>query len=299
MEKPKLKPMTKTELEMAKNIIIMLDARAKKTKKNDAWFLPKEFVEFCKGIDITNHKSRSFIKVLHLSGHLNRVAVNKLANKYTLNPDSIEMMSIIGSLITPAIKKVSKNMPIGTKLTEKEAAVGLEIRKYVEFAKTLRSTSPSALFKDGSFQAKNVVNHLVRHSICKHNNARYYIRYLHGRGFLKRVKRGVYKIADVKSIKKPQKVKNSDCQGGWQGGWEATPEIKAVQKKCVKVTYGEKQMLNKMDEMQNQMTDMSQTISGLHMVVSELTLGAKKKELTLHNLFKRKLTPKTQLVKGG
>jgi len=293
MEKPNFKPMTKTELEMAKLMIQMLDTRAKKTKKNDAWFEPLNFVLFCEELGINRHKSRSYIKILHLSGHLNRRAVNKVGNEYTLNPDSKEMMGIIDSLISKPVKRVSKNMPIGNVLIKKEAAVAISIQEYVTFAKTLSPTAPAALGDNDSFKAKSALDHLIRHSVCKHHTARYYIRYLHGRGFLERIKRGWYRVASVNSTKKPKKVTPKVVKVS-----EPSKEIKQIQKKCLRVTYGEKQMLNKIENLERQVLDLNQVVTSMHMTMSEMLTAVKEKPLNLSNLFKRKMVPKTQLMKG-
>jgi len=292
------KGMTETQKEMAKLVIMMLDKRARKSNYNYAYFLPKEYVEYCKGFDINSHKLRSFMKHLHLDGHLTREKVHGACYKYTPNPDSKEMMKIIESLIEkPEKKETSKNTPVGTKLTEKEGAVAVRIQEYVNFAKTYKPNSKFALFHGAGFKAKNAINYLVRHSVCNEAQAKYYIIYLHGRGFLTRMKRGVYAITGSKESPILQKIPPIV-----ERVEKVSDEIKQTQKKCLKITYGEKQIMNTISALQEEVNELTKSIRGIHMLLAEMgaAMGEKiQHKLNLQNLFKHKSAPRTQIVKNG
>jgi len=279
-----MKELTPIQLEMATHIINMLKRRSEQTKTDNVYFNPKEYVDFCGKNGVNHHKARSFIKQLHLSGHLKREQVHGKAYKYTPNNESKPMMKLV--------KKVVKVIPVKPKRTEKKVNSELT-KKETEVCRYLIKLVSKR--NDSIFKAKDIVEQLKRFGITD-VNSRYYIKGLTKKGILTKQSFGVYEVS-VKLLKRLDKIPVKQVK-------ETSPEIRQAAKetaKCVKITYGEKQIMNTVKALQDEVDDLHTTLRGIHAFLIELSSSLSEKsqaQLTLQNLFKKKSIPPTQRIKG-
>jgi len=280
------KPLTKTQSEMASHIITMLKERADRNKVDDVFFAPKEYVTYCAVFDINTHKSRSFIKQLHLNGHLIREKVHGKAYKYTPNGESKAIVELIDNIVAREVKtkiqksansKILKKTEVGI-LTPKETLVASSIQKIIKYtgSNTIKSSA--------------LISQLIKLEVCGNEfQVRHFIKCLHDKKFLVRLERGIYGIAS-KPKPKVEKVNTP------------SPEIKQSQpQQCLKVTYGEKQIMNTVHALQNEVSELRTTLRNIESYFREILPNIKHQsdaQMTLQNIFRKKSIPDTQRIKG-